>query len=115
MLLLQNLAQHGDKLIDKSFTVSENPALALLVGWQSFVIIILGIAVWWLIKDKAKTTREFVSALTHVNNAMDKVADIIKSGDGNITDQFKDIERRLLTAIKEAKDDVKESIQNLRK
>ena len=117
MLLMQidALTDQGAKIIEKSYSVSENPAITLLVAWQSFVILILIIAVIWLVRDKAKTTKEFVQILTEVNNGIDKLADSIKDGDGNIGLHLRDLEQRVVQSIKENLDHVKESIRTLNK
>lgn len=113
LLQVEQLADQGAKLIDKSWTVSDNPAITLLIAWQGLVIIILILAVIWLVRDKAKTTKEFVKVLTQVNNGIDKLADSVKDGDGNINTILRDIENRITSAIEKNANNVKESIKDL--
>lgn len=108
---LDEALKQGTQIIDKSLEVSSNPAISLLVGWQSLMILFLGFAVFWLVKDKFKMTREFVGIMTDVNRSLDDIADIVKTN----TDEIKESRNKIIEQIKESIANIERGLERIQK
>ena len=100
-----------NQIVDRSFEVSADPAINLLIGWQSVMILALGFIVFWLIRDKLNMTKEFVGVMTHVNKSLDDIIVIVKT----TTDEVKESENKILSQIKESIRYVEKAIERLAK
>lgn len=108
---LGKVLDKSTELVDRSLDVSSNPAISLLIGWQSAVIITLGFAVFWLVRDKFSMTKEFVSVMSQVNNSLDDIANIAR----NTTAEIKEAESTIIERIKESISYVEKIIEKISK